>query len=101
MNKYISFFLIRLCNNAAQIKIIEPTPMPEPTPYEAIIIGGSYAGLAAAMTLGRSLRYVLVLDSGKPCNRQTPQHIILLPRTAKHRAKLPEKRKSKSWPNQW
>jgi thioredoxin reductase len=40
--------------------------------YDAIIIGGSYAGLSAAMALGRSLRTVLVIDSGKPCNRQTP-----------------------------
>lgn len=40
--------------------------------YEVIIIGGSYAGLAAAMSLGRSLRHVLVIDSGFPCNRQTP-----------------------------
>ncbi|NLU92170.1 NAD(P)/FAD-dependent oxidoreductase [Chitinophaga sp. Ak27] len=40
--------------------------------YDVIIIGGSYAGLAAAMALGRSLRQVLVIDSGAPCNRQTP-----------------------------
>ncbi|HEY1046969.1 MAG TPA: NAD(P)/FAD-dependent oxidoreductase [Bacteroidia bacterium] len=40
--------------------------------FEVIIIGGSYAGLSAAMTLGRSLRKVLVIDSGKPCNRMTP-----------------------------
>lgn len=40
--------------------------------YDVIIIGGSYAGLAAAMALGRSLRKVLVIDAGKPCNRQTP-----------------------------
>lgn len=40
--------------------------------FDVIIIGGSYAGLAAAMALGRSLRKVLVIDSGKPCNRQTP-----------------------------
>jgi len=37
--------------------------------YDVIIIGGSYAGLSAAMALGRSLRNVLVVDSGKPCNR--------------------------------
>ena len=42
------------------------------TKYEVIIIGGSYAGLAAAMALGRSLRNVLVIDSGEPCNRFTP-----------------------------
>jgi thioredoxin reductase len=40
--------------------------------FEAIIIGGSYAGLSAAMSLGRSLRNVLIIDSGLPCNRQTP-----------------------------
>lgn len=40
--------------------------------FEVIIIGGSYSGLSAAMTLGRSLRSVLIIDSGLPCNRQTP-----------------------------
>lgn len=44
----------------------------ESNQYEVIIIGGSYAGLASAMALGRSLRKVLVIDAGKPCNRQTP-----------------------------
>lgn len=40
--------------------------------FDVIIIGGSYAGLSAAMALGRSLRDVLIIDSGLPCNRQTP-----------------------------
>lgn len=40
--------------------------------FEVIIIGGSYAGLSAAMALGRSLRHVLIIDSGLPCNRKTP-----------------------------
>lgn len=40
--------------------------------YDVIIIGGSYAGLAAGMTLGRALRNVLIIDGGLPCNRQTP-----------------------------
>lgn len=40
--------------------------------YDVIIVGGSYAGLSAAMALGRSLRKVLLIDSGEPCNRQTP-----------------------------
>lgn len=40
--------------------------------FEVIIIGGSYAGLSAAMALGRALRNVLIIDSGLPCNRQTP-----------------------------
>jgi len=40
--------------------------------YDTIIVGGSYAGLSSAMTLGRSLRNVLIIDSGNPCNKQTP-----------------------------
>jgi thioredoxin reductase len=40
--------------------------------FDVIIVGGSYSGLSAAMSLGRSLRQVLVIDSGLPCNRQTP-----------------------------
>ncbi|AMR25471.1 pyridine nucleotide-disulfide oxidoreductase (plasmid) [Hymenobacter psoromatis] len=40
--------------------------------YDVVIIGGSYAGLSAALTLGRAIRRVLVLDSGRPCNRMTP-----------------------------
>jgi thioredoxin reductase len=40
--------------------------------FEVIIVGGSYSGLAAGMALGRALRKVLIIDSGKPCNRQTP-----------------------------
>jgi thioredoxin reductase len=41
--------------------------------FEVVIIGGSYSGLAAAMALGRSLRNVLIIDGGKPCNRFTPR----------------------------
>ncbi|CAM3641297.1 NAD(P)/FAD-dependent oxidoreductase [Flavobacterium chungbukense] len=40
--------------------------------FDVIIVGGSYSGLSAAMSLGRSLRQVLVIDSGLPCNKQTP-----------------------------
>lgn len=40
--------------------------------FDVIIVGGSYSGLAAGMALGRALRKVLIVDSGKPCNRQTP-----------------------------
>jgi thioredoxin reductase len=40
--------------------------------FDVIIVGGSYSGLAAGMALGRALRNVLIVDSGKPCNRQTP-----------------------------
>lgn len=40
--------------------------------FEVLIIGGSYSGLAAAMALGRATKHVLIIDDGKPCNRQTP-----------------------------
>ncbi len=40
--------------------------------FDVIIIGGSYSGLSAAMSLGRALRKVIIIDSGKPCNIQTP-----------------------------
>lgn len=37
--------------------------------YDVIIIGGSFAGLSAAMQLGRARRRVLLLDGGLPRNR--------------------------------
>lgn len=37
--------------------------------YDAIIVGGSYAGLSAAMQLARGLRRVCIVDAGKPRNR--------------------------------
>lgn len=37
--------------------------------FDTIIIGGSFAGLSAAMSLGRACRRVLIIDSGNPCNR--------------------------------
>lgn len=46
--------------------------MKRETQYDTIIVGGSYAGLAAGMAFGRALRKVLIIDSGDPCNKQTP-----------------------------
>jgi thioredoxin reductase len=44
--------------------------MPAPDrPYDAIIAGGSFAGLSAAMQLARARRRVLILDTGLPRNR--------------------------------
>ncbi|WP_296105528.1 NAD(P)/FAD-dependent oxidoreductase [uncultured Agrobacterium sp.] len=37
--------------------------------YDVIIIGGSYAGLSAALQLGRARRSVLVIDAGRRRNR--------------------------------
>src|ERR1700748_1083779 len=46
--------------------------MTENKTFDVIIVGGSYSGLAAGMALGRASRTVLIIDDGKPCNRQTP-----------------------------
>ena len=46
--------------------------MKENQQFDVVIVGGSYSGLAAGMALGRALRRVLIVDSGLPCNRQTP-----------------------------
>jgi thioredoxin reductase len=56
--------------------------------FDVIIIGGSYSGLSAAMSLGRALRNVLVIDSGKPCNRQTPHSHNFLTRDGQTPAEL-------------
>jgi thioredoxin reductase len=37
--------------------------------FDVIIVGGSVAGLSAALYLGRMRRQVLIFDTGKPCNR--------------------------------
>ncbi|MGY2896757.1 NAD(P)/FAD-dependent oxidoreductase [Deinococcus sp. UYEF24] len=63
--------------------------MPSETSFDALIIGGSYAGLSGAMQIARSGRPVCILDSGQPRNRfaahshgffgqdgQTPQQMI-------------------------
>ncbi len=62
--------------------------MQKDTKFEIIIIGGSYAGLSAAMALGRSMRRVLIIDSGKPCNRQTPHAHNLLTHDGKKPAEI-------------
>src|SRR5690554_7087363 len=43
--------------------------------FDAVIVGAGPAGLAAALTLGRMRRSVLVIDSGHPRNaRATSMH---------------------------
>lgn len=39
---------------------------------EVAIIGGSFSGLSAALSLVRSLRKIIVFDSERPCNKTTP-----------------------------
>lgn len=48
------------------------------TMNDVIIIGGSFAGLAAALQLGRARRKVTVLDTGLPRNRNAPHSHGLL-----------------------
>lgn len=54
------------------ISLTNRNTMKHKNDFDVIIIGGSYAGLSAALALGRSRRRVLIIDSGAPCNRQTP-----------------------------
>jgi len=61
--------------------------------FEVIIIGGSYSGLSAAMSLGRSLRKVLVIDSDLPCNKQTPYSHNFITQDGEKPAVISEKAK--------
>jgi thioredoxin reductase len=54
------------------MSLAQPGKEPANHTFDVIIVGGSYAGLSAAMSLGRSLRNVLIIDSGLPCNRMVP-----------------------------
>lgn len=49
----------------------EPNPPQSqpPSHFDAIVVGGSYAGLSAAMQLARARRQVLVIDAGQRRNR--------------------------------
>ncbi len=67
--------------------------MKSPQSFDAIIVGGSYSGLAAAMALGRALKKVLVIDSGKPCNAQTPHSHNFLTQDGSAPAEIAQKAK--------
>lgn len=69
-------------------------PMTENEKFDVIIIGGSYAGLSTAMALGRSLRRVLIIDSGLPCNRQTPHSHNFITQDGEKPGVIAEKAKS-------
>ncbi len=59
-------------DDAIKAHLLSPSQKPKES-YDAIIIGGSYSGLSAALTLARCLRNVLVIDAGNPRNRHA-QH---------------------------
>lgn len=64
-----------------------------PDAMEVIILGGSYAGLSAAMALARSLRNVLIIDNGLPCNWQTPHSHNFLTQDGEKPAEIARKAK--------
>lgn len=47
---------------------ITSDPIAADTAYDLVVIGGGAAGLSAALTAGRALRSVLVIDAGSPRN---------------------------------
>src|SRR5689334_13068057 len=55
---------------------------------DAVIVGGSSAGLSAALILGRSLRNVVVIDDQMPCNRFSHASHGFLTRDGTHPAEL-------------
>lgn len=61
-----------------QLQAVTKNTMNKEKETDVIIIGGSYAGLSAAMALARAHRRVTIIDAGKPCNRQTPHAHNLL-----------------------
>lgn len=52
--------------------IVSMTSTATHVPADVLILGASFAGLAAATALGRSLRDVLVVDGGPPRNASSP-----------------------------
>ncbi|MFT3884013.1 MAG: NAD(P)/FAD-dependent oxidoreductase [Flavobacteriales bacterium] len=46
--------------------------------HDAIIIGGSFSGLSAALALARARMQVLVIDTNEPCNARVPHAHNLL-----------------------
>ena len=67
--------------------------------FDVIIIGGSYAGLSAAMALGRALRNVLIIDSGLPCNRQRPHSHNFITQDGTKPSEIAEKAKEVTKPD--
>lgn len=72
----ISVLLYHKRNNRVLVldggNIVEQTKRTLQAEYDAIIVGGSFAGLSAAMQLARARRKILVVDSGRPRNRFAP-----------------------------
>jgi thioredoxin reductase len=69
-------------------KISKDNKMKNNKKFDVIIVGGSYSGLAAGMALGRALKQVLIIDSGKPCNAPTPHSHNFLTQDGKTPAEI-------------
>ncbi len=61
---------------------------PASQPVDVLVVGGGAAGLAAAMSLGRSRRTVRVIDAGEPRNATSPHAHNLLTRDGTPPAQL-------------
>lgn len=61
-------FLPEILASLLQVKIIVNNLAGMDIRAEILIVGGSFAGLAAAKTLARCRRSVVVVDVGRPCN---------------------------------
>lgn len=64
------------------------------TNYDTIIIGGSFAGLSAALGLGRCRRKVLMINEGLPRNRTSPQANNLFSRDGQNPAEIRKEAKA-------
>ena len=66
-----------------------PCPAPaELRVFDVIVVGGSFAGLSAAMQLARARRRVCVVDAGQPRNRFAPHMHNVLGHDGRPPAKL-------------
>ena len=61
---------------------------PAPDHFDVIIVGGSYAGMSAALQLVRARRSVLVIDSGLPRNRNSLEAHGFIGREGMHPAEI-------------
>lgn len=66
--------------------------MSEPN-FEVAIVGGSYAGLSAALALGRASRHVNIIDYGERCNLKAETAHNLLTHDGSHPGKIITKAK--------
>ena len=67
--------------------------------YEVIIVGGSFAGLSAAMQLARARRRILLIDAGEPRNRFAKASHGFLGQDGVAPAQIMRAASSRNWPS--